>query len=64
MKGSGTCDDGKKEKIGGSDGNGKARKHGANVTSFVFVCLVVWANLIFEDYATLGWWCIYWEFES
>ncbi|KAK7362846.1 hypothetical protein VNO77_04970 [Canavalia gladiata] len=28
MRGSGTCDDERKEKMGGSDGNEKARKHG------------------------------------
>jgi len=25
----------------------KARKHGAKMSSFVLVCLIVWANIIF-----------------
>jgi len=36
----------------------KARKHGAKMSSFVLVCLIVWANIIFFHF--WGLWCNSW----
>lgn len=51
----GTCDDEKGRKDGNSDGNGRARKHGLECVSCLFVYAI---HMIFEDFATHGWWCV------
>lgn len=60
-KGSGACDDEREEKMGGSDGNMRARKHGVECASCLFVYAI---HMILADLATHGWLCINWEFET
>ncbi|KAG4960447.1 hypothetical protein JHK87_037080 [Glycine soja] len=54
-KGSGACDDEREEKMGGSDGNVRARKQGVECASCLFVYAI---HMIFADLATHGWCCI------